>query len=320
MDPVFSIVMNCHNGESFLEQAVESIKLQTFQNFEVVFFDNASTDRSAEIVSKLGDKLSYISSSTLIPLGQARAEAVTHCKGQWIAFLDSDDLWLPEKLESQIKFLSNLDKPLLIYGGVQEIDETGHVIRTVLRGASGEVTLGDLLHDFDINMVTPLLNRDKLIELKLNFDPSVEASEEYNLFMRIAAVGKVYYSNEVLGKYRVYDSSLTNKKIHRWSKERVYTLAAILHNNPKIFVYEYKAVTKALDKGIFYHACFLAANNEFGACRKYLSKIIFNSPIYFCLYLIAFFPIAWNLVNSRKYKAVLTTLLNRVTKLIGLKK
>ena len=98
-NPLVSIIVNCYNGEKFLRQCLESIFNQTYENWEVIFWDNASTDKSQTIFKSFKDKrLNYYRSAENVSLGQARAWAVNKSNGEYIAFLDVDDKWFPKKL------------------------------------------------------------------------------------------------------------------------------------------------------------------------------------------------------------------------------
>ena len=107
--PLVSVIINCFNGEKFLNNCIKSILNQTYQNFEIVFWDNNSEDKSKEIVMNFGDnRIKYFSSKIHLTLGNARNHALDKCKGDLITFLDVDDWYLPNKLELQVKeFLNN---------------------------------------------------------------------------------------------------------------------------------------------------------------------------------------------------------------------
>ena len=105
--PAVSIIMNCLNCEKDLPDALKSVKEQTFQDFEIIFWDNGSKDRSAEIAKRFGPQLRYFSGTETVPLGEARNLAIKEAKGNYIAFLDCDDLWKPEKLSLQVELLKN---------------------------------------------------------------------------------------------------------------------------------------------------------------------------------------------------------------------
>ena len=101
--PLVSVVMNCYNGEAYLYESIKSILSQTYENWELIFWDNQSTDSSAEIFKSYRDKrFRYFYANGHTPLYKARNLAIEKSKGDFIAFLDTDDLWSKEKLKLQM--------------------------------------------------------------------------------------------------------------------------------------------------------------------------------------------------------------------------
>ena len=102
--PLVSIVMNCFNGQIYLKTALDSVLAQTYQNWELIFWDNQSVDKSVEIFKSYKDKrFKFFSSSKHTILYESRNNAIQKANGDLIAFLDTDDYWLSEKLEKQVK-------------------------------------------------------------------------------------------------------------------------------------------------------------------------------------------------------------------------
>ena len=98
MLPKVSIIMNCHNGEKYLKKSISSVINQTYKNWELIFWDNKSTDRSEKIFKDFKDKrLKYFRSNNYLKLYKARNNAIKKCRGKFIAFLDTDDWWLKKK-------------------------------------------------------------------------------------------------------------------------------------------------------------------------------------------------------------------------------
>jgi len=95
--------MNCLNGEKYLREAIDSVYTQTYKDWEIIFWDNASTDKSAEIAQSHDHRVRYFKSEETYLLGKARNLAFKQAKGEYIALLDVDDVWLPNKLEEQLK-------------------------------------------------------------------------------------------------------------------------------------------------------------------------------------------------------------------------
>ena len=102
--PLVSIIMNCYNGETYLQESINSVLSQTYKNWELIFWDNQSNDKSAKIFKdyKDGRLKYYCASSHIETLYKARNYALKNANGEFIAFLDVDDRWLPEKLEKQV--------------------------------------------------------------------------------------------------------------------------------------------------------------------------------------------------------------------------
>ena len=100
IEPIVSIIMNCYNGETYLDESISSILSQTYKNWELIFWDNKSQDKSAEIFKKYNDKrLKYFYAKEHTTLYKARNLAIEKSSGEFIAFLDTDDLWSSNKLE-----------------------------------------------------------------------------------------------------------------------------------------------------------------------------------------------------------------------------
>src|SRR5574337_499452 len=102
--PSVSVIMNCLNSSKYLREAIDSVYAQTYKDWEIIFWDNASIDNSAEIAKGYDSKLRYFRSEETVILGKVRNYAIEKARGEFIAFLDCDDLWLANKLERQIPF------------------------------------------------------------------------------------------------------------------------------------------------------------------------------------------------------------------------
>lgn len=306
--PKISIIMNCFNGERYLKEAIDSIYAQTFADWEIIFWDNASTDRSREIAEGYDSRLRYFCSEKNVSLGAARRLAVGKATGDWIGFLDTDDLWHPHKLERQLTALEGTEH-VLCYAGVQEINPDGSVIRELTPKYPTGHMLENQLNQFDINMVTPLIRRQALLEHGLNFDESVQVSEEYNLFIRLASKGSFCTIAEPLGVWRISPGSLTDQKMDRWAAERFYTLAQLKQENPGIENRYPRAFKQAEARGIYYKVRYLVANGEKGEAGRFLWSIASVHPVYLALLPCLFIPGAWNFAHKNNIKKRVAVLL-----------
>ncbi|HEY4930990.1 MAG TPA: glycosyltransferase [Terriglobales bacterium] len=115
--PLVSVIINVLNGATTLSEAVDSVLTQSIDDWELILWDDCSTDSSAEILAGYADsRIRYIRSEKQVPLGQARQRAIDVARGEWIAFLDQDDIWCPHKLERQLAQGRGRNDIALIYG------------------------------------------------------------------------------------------------------------------------------------------------------------------------------------------------------------
>lgn len=305
--PFVSIIVNCFNGEEFLKQALDSIYSQTYNNWEIIFFDNCSKDSSSVIANGYDNRLKYFYSDVNLTLGEARRQAVELASGDWVAFLDVDDIWFNNKLEDQVDFISKNEDANLIYASVIEFFSDGREI-PVSKKKSRKVDFTYLLENFDINMVTPLIDKKFLLKNDLNFDGDIEASEEYNLFMRVSAIGNVYFQNRVLGKYRLSESSLTNQKIDKWYKERIKTLEQCISDSPGLLASNASGFLSAIGKGLYYQARHDYKVGNLISARKKIRHLAFSNIKYIFLYFLSLSSLLWNLSHGRWVKGKLTSI------------
>ena len=166
--PLVSIIVNCYNGEKYLQDAINSIYAQSYQNWEIIFWDNNSNDSSAEIALSCDKKLKYYKSQFTTPLGKARTQAVSKAKGEYLAFLDCDDLWHTKKIEKQIGEILNRNDVGLIYCKTNIISEDGEIISKYSKQKS--LIQGDIFeelakHNF-IPFVSVLIPESRWIKFK----------------------------------------------------------------------------------------------------------------------------------------------------------
>src|SRR3989337_956605 len=113
--PTVSVIMNCLNCSKYLREAIDSVYAQTYKDWEIIFWDNCSTDSSSDIAKNYDSHLRYFKGEEFLPLGIARNKAVGQAEGEYVAFLDCDDLWLPKKLELQMPLFEKGKDTILIY-------------------------------------------------------------------------------------------------------------------------------------------------------------------------------------------------------------
>jgi glycosyltransferase involved in cell wall biosynthesis len=293
--PLISIIINCFNGEKFLRRAIDSIYMQDFDDWEIIFWDNASTDKSSLIAKSYDKRLKYFSSRTTIPLGEARNKALKASNGKYIAFLDCDDEFLPGKLKDQLHQMEK-NNFALIYSGAEIVNEFGTKIRSLrVKNESGFI-FGNLLCHYEIIMASVMIRSVILDESGFEFSEDLKYCPDYNLFMKIASSYSIGVISKSLVKYRKMSSSLSTQSIDIASSENRYTLDYIFAKNPELRNRFKKEANKAYDKLYFYDAVAFIYKKNRASSRKIINKIKFRRWQYLVLYLLLFFPFPAKLI------------------------
>jgi glycosyltransferase involved in cell wall biosynthesis len=292
-----SVIMNCYNSDTWLREAIDSVFAQTYDQWEIVFWDNGSTDRSPEIAKSYGDKVKYFRATETVPLGAARRLALEVARGEFIAFLDCDDIWFPEKLARQVEVMRS-GPYALCYAGIIEMNAGGKELRRLNANAGRGDRFDELLHQFDVFLPTAMLRASSLAESGLTFDPKVVASEEYCLFMQLAARYQVAALPDTLAWYRVHEKSLTNASIGRWAEEREYTLRRIEETNPGIRSRYRSGFREAYARARYYRARLYVALGERLKALRALAPAAIVHPRYAALCGLLLVPGAWERVHA----------------------
>jgi glycosyltransferase involved in cell wall biosynthesis len=295
--PRVSVIVNCYNGERYLDQALASIAAQTCEAWEIVFWDNASTDGSAAIAQRYAPRLRYFRGEQNVPLGAARNLAVQQARGEFITFLDTDDEYLPDALERLVRAMevSAVD---VCYGGIVKVDLAGRELgRELPRAREGDL-LDALLRQFDIWVPAVIVRSAALAETGLGFDAAVTASEEYCLFVQLAAVRRMKSISEPFARYRIHEGALTNRSADRWAAEREYTLARLVAAHPGIEQKYRGGFREARARARYYRARWLLSRGERSAALAELRRNAWIDPRYTALFLLALLPgNAWDAVH-----------------------
>jgi glycosyltransferase involved in cell wall biosynthesis len=292
-----SILMNCYNGEKYLAEAIDSIYAQTYQNWEIIFIDNCSTDKSAEIANSYDERIKYYKTEKNIELGDARVFGLQYCAGEFLAFLDTDDCYLPSKLEKQLDQLNTNSNYQMSYSGGFFIDECSKIIGQFTPKACSGFVLPQQLRNYEINMQSVMIRNNQTIK----FNKSLEFSPDYDLFMQICAAYKVGVIQESLIKYRKLKNSLTSKKISKWGVEMQITLDKLFADKPNFKVVYFKEYQLAYAKVAYYKARYLFSKNRQKQAVEILATYKYSNLTYFLIFFLALMPIfVWNRIHKFK--------------------
>ena len=211
---MISVIINCHNGLDYLAEALDSVLRQTERNWEIIFWDNASCPPAESFVKSYADtRIIYFYDHEFVSLGEARNRALRHARGKFVAFLDVDDYWMPEKLARQLALFHKSARVGLVYTDADIVysDKVTKRIFAECTPPEGEV-FGELLGSYFLVMSSVMIRRCTLDTLPVWFDPRFEIIEEYDLFLRIAAEWEFKYAADALTVWRWHDNSTTMRK------------------------------------------------------------------------------------------------------------
>jgi glycosyltransferase involved in cell wall biosynthesis len=214
-DPVVSVVLPLYQTRAFVAEAIDSVLAQTYGDFELIVIDDGSDDGGEVIANgypSRDSRVAYFRQENA-GLASARNSALTRAKGSYVAFLDSDDVWLPHRLESQ---LGRVRPDTVIHGDARVIGPGTHADQRISSGVAQPAlsdTFASLLAENHIAVLTALVPRE-LIASVGGFDVTLRSAEDYDLWLRLAARGVRFdYVDDVLAVYRSRPGSLSSDPV-----------------------------------------------------------------------------------------------------------
>jgi glycosyltransferase involved in cell wall biosynthesis len=185
--PLISIVIPAYNAERTIRETVKSVLDQSFADFELLVIDDGSTDGTLSVLEGFTDKRLQVHSFSNAGLSASRNRGTALARGQFVAFLDADDLWTPGKLAAQLEALERHPEAVLAYSWVDFIDENSHYLTNgTYQHLSGNIYVSLLLGNFLESGSNPLIRRTQLIEAG-GFDETLTSGEDWDCWLRLAA-------------------------------------------------------------------------------------------------------------------------------------
>jgi len=230
--PKVSIIIPTYNMGHYITTAIESIFFQIYKNYEIIVVDDGSTDNTEEILSQYGNKIRIISQNHK-GLACARNLGIRNSRGEYIALLDADDAWLPNRLLKQVPILDNKPRIGLVHSNLIEIDDNGNTLgisSQTKRLTTNSIALNLLFRSQHILCPTVLLRKKCLQDVGV-FDENLSwfGVEDRDLWIRIAMHWKIEYINIPLALYRIRHDAMS-KNIKKMMKARYYIVKKYTKN------------------------------------------------------------------------------------------
>lgn len=273
-----SVIIPAYNSAAYTVETVESVLAQTYRSFEVIVVDDGSTDHTREALAPYDGQVHYIYKQNGGACS-ARNEGIRHAKGEYIACLDCDDLWLPEKLEYSLPVLEREPDMGFVFSPCYTIDPAGEIIGEVHYTFDLEQAyLGLLMHNF-VMAPTVVMRRSCLEQVGL-FDESIFIPADWDLWLRLSRQFRVGYVDRPLSKYRVA-SNFTLRHVEQSVREADYVLEKQFRIANELSTSLRARIRSRL---LLTHALLYLKAEECASARRMLQQSISVYPRNWCAY------------------------------------
>ena len=250
-NPLFSVIINSHNGAKYLKHALSSVIKQSYKKWEIIFWDNHSTDNTFKIITEYKNKkIKYFKSNTFLNLYKARNLALKKAKGEYVCFLDSDDIWLKDKLENHVDFFRKNNKFLIQFSNFYIKDEIKKKIYLRYKNKTQlKTSTQNLLSNYSIGILTVCLRRSLFKKYKFNENYNIIG--DFDLFIKLSKKYNINYSKKPLAIYRVHNSNYHNSNLDKyifelqdWLSKNEFTLKKKNYSSIKLRYILFKSKIK----------------------------------------------------------------------------
>jgi len=291
--PLVSIIMNCYNGEKFLKECIKSVLAQTYKNWEIIFWDNKSKDKSAEIFKSYNDKrFKYYSADEYTSLYKARNLAIAKTNGELLAFIDVDDIWVKTKLETQVPLFNN-PQISLAYSNLWIMKNTieNKKIFIKKRQKSGFIN-EELIDEYNVGIITVILRKKIISNLSKIFDERFSIMGDFNFFLNLSKSHYFHYTETPLAYYRIHDKNFSS--IYKEQELKEFNIW-VQENTANIESKKIEKIKKKISFRKFLHFRF---NRKYYECFKillqnYKSILVIKMLIVFLVPLYILKKISW---------------------------
>jgi glycosyltransferase involved in cell wall biosynthesis len=302
MNPKISVIIPTYNRANLLPRAIKSVLNQTFQDFELIVVDDGSTDNTREVVEefqKKDSRIKYIFQENSGGPAKPINTGIKNSRGECIAILESDDEWLPEKLEKQIKVLEEFKNVGLVscYAFRIFADGTKKLYKTPYLGIFKKTKWKLFWEKWGIISLSTVMVRKEVIEKVGFFDEKIKTGADIDFYLRCIKKFDFYFIHEPLISYYESEESLSKKYFwKKWIPEYKYMLEKYRE--------DFEECKKAKSRFLRNLGTCYVLNGDLNKAKKYLSEAILNNPInirlYFQFFLILFPNLYKNLLFLKR--------------------
>ena len=295
MPATVSINLCCYNSEKYLRETLDSIVNQTYKDWELIVINDGSKDSTENIVQEYINKgypFKYYYQHNK-GLSYSRNKALEYSSGKYIAFIDHDDIWLPEKLKNQVEALKTRPDVDFIYSNY--FKKITYNNDKLILGLKGNQPQGFIFRDFifkyEVFISTVIVSRNSLNSLDSLFDSRLRQLEEFDVFQRILYKHKAMYLNEVTAIYRFHENMETMRSQETLLKEHPIILNKFKNLDP-FFAERHPDIIKYMEIRwiIYINAKYDIINGKFQEARNLISRHKWFSHKLLLLYMATFLP------------------------------
>lgn len=219
--PKVSVIIPSYNSAQYIGEAIESVFAQTYRDFEIIVVDDGSIDDTKEVLSPYINRIVYLFQVNG-GVAKARNAGIRNAQGEYIAFLDADDVWFSEKLELQMKHLDSYPDAVLVYSDYSAFDNNGKALRKRKKEKYAGNIFYQLIKENFIPTSTVVMKKEYFNKIG-SFDESIEIAEDWDLWLRIARRYSICYFDKPLMKYKIHNDNMTNN-IYKMLKNELLVL------------------------------------------------------------------------------------------------
>jgi teichuronic acid biosynthesis glycosyltransferase TuaG len=249
VDGLVSVIIPVYNSERYIKETIESVLKQTYKKIEIVIVDDCSMDMTEKIIKDLQKEFNniiYFRQETNYGAAVARNKAISIARGRYIAFLDSDDLWMSRKIQMQLDFMKNMNNSIFSYTNYSIVNEIGNLMKSKIV-ILPIVTYKDLLTNTVIATSTVILDRNFIKDIEM---PLRRTGQDYAFWLKLLRNNNAYGIDEHLVKIRKRSNSLSKNKLQNikdvWEIQRQFEQIPSIKVLRNVMLYSKNAIMKRI--------------------------------------------------------------------------